>query len=224
MGGQAEEGERVVLLHGLWRSMGAMAFLEKELQIRGYETVNVPYASMTKRVEETAEWLEEELGRAVESGERVHFVTHSLGGAVLRELLARGFDLGGGKVVMLAPPNQGSAIVDWLGIWGRMALGPACEWLSEGGGSQRGAAGEGRPRWPVEVPLGVLMGRKSVIPVLRTFLGEENDGIVSVEEGALEGAADFKVVDADHTLIMREEFVLDEVLHFLKEGMFLLEG
>lgn len=208
---KAGEGEWVVLLHGLWRSVGAMGFLQERLGQESYGTVNFPYASMTASVNKNALGVRRFLEEQKFEG-KVNFVTHSLGGIILRELLDGGeLPVELGKVVMLAPPNGGSEIVDWLGAFGKLSLGPSCDVLKTAGN---------RPELPPSAEVGVLMGDRSRIPFFRSFLDEGNDGIVSVEKGKVEGMKDFRVLDADHTFMMGETAVIEEVLCFLKNGTF----
>jgi len=106
-------------------------FLNKQ----GFTTVNLPYASFRYELDEIVELVRSVLKPWLEEGRTIHFVTHSLGGIVLRHLLESALldeeRSQIGRVVMLAPPNQGSEIIDWLHESPlRYALGPAGEFLS----------------------------------------------------------------------------------------------
>lgn len=185
---------------------GVAEYLHEE----GFETVNVPYASFRKPLDEIVSDVAEVIG---ESEKVTHFVTHSMGGIVVRLLADRHPELVTGKIVMLAPPNQGSEIIDWLSdsFVGHWALGPGGMAMSTG-------------RTPHEVPgfserneVVVIMGENSPMPLFRSFLDEENDGIVSVEKGKVEGMSEFRVRAGDHTFIMGEPEIQAEVAEVLKE-------
>lgn len=216
--------EVVVMLHGLWRSVRAMRPMAKHLANYGYTTVNIPYSSFRHDLDKLVKTVNEEVRPLIEEGKTVHFVTHSLGGVVVKRLLEM-LDGGQieriGRVVMLAPPHKGSEIVDWLrssplrSIKG--VLGPAGEFLS----SAHMASHSQEFRSDVEAA--VIMGEKSAIPFFRKLLDASNDGIVSVEKGRLFGIKEFKVVDADHTFISSEPSVMELTARFIDHGTMEIE-
>ncbi|MBK1830504.1 alpha/beta hydrolase [Verrucomicrobiaceae bacterium R5-34] len=205
------EGDTVILLHGLWRSMWAMDPMADFLHRQGYHTVNIPYPSFRKPLEEIISQVHEVIA-AQENGRPVHFVTHSLGGIVTRQLLAELPPKQPGRIVMLAPPNQGSEIIDWLDHLPplKMTLGPA--------GAKLGRTVLDAPILPQEIDSAVIMGQRSTIPLFRWLLDEDNDGIVSVKSGKIEGLNEFHVLDTDHTFIATEPQVMDMTSCFLKNG------
>jgi pimeloyl-ACP methyl ester carboxylesterase len=212
-----EPGERVVLLHGLARSSRSMAPLAEFLRKRHFEVYNLDYPSREKTPEELVALVADAVQECCppDAG-RVHFVTHSLGGILVRSYLADRKPPNLGRVVMLAPPNGGSEIVD---EWGgsplfRAALGPTA--------AQLGTSPESLPNriGPPHFELGVIAARKSVNPIGSLVIPGDDDGAVSVERAYLEGARDFLVVEASHTFIMRDPDVARQVVHFLREGRF----
>jgi len=126
-GGLAQADDCVVLLHGLMRSSTSMNTMQRELEAEGFLTANIDYPSRDHTVEELAgPTIEEGLAtcRAYESTERIHFVGHSLGGILVRQYLSENDIPELGRVVMLGPPNQGSAAVD------EMEDVPGFDWLT----------------------------------------------------------------------------------------------
>ena len=216
---EKNDQEVVIMLHGLWRSVRAMQPMAKHLSDHGYTTVNVPYSSFSHDLDKLVSLVTEEIRPWIDQGKTIHFVTHSLGGVVVKRLLEM-LDLSQiekiGRVVMLAPPHKGSEIVDWLrssplrSIKG--VLGPAGEFLSS---AQMARQSE---EFPSGVEAAVIMGEKSAIPFFRKLLDASNDGIVSVEKGRLFGIKEFKVVDADHTFISSEPEVMELVAKFIDHG------
>ena len=216
---ERSDEEVVVVLHGLWRSVRAMQPMVKHLSDSGYTTVNIPYASFRYDLDEMVSLVMNEIQPWLEQERKIHFVTHSLGGVVVKRLLEL-LEVSAiekiGRVVMLAPPHKGSEIVDWirnspLRLF-KGVLGPAGEFLSSkwmGNQSEEFRAG---------VEGAVIMGEKSSLPFFRKLLDASNDGVVSVNNGRLQGIKEFKVVDADHTFISSNRGVMKLVSEFLLYG------
>ena len=207
------------MLHGLWRSIRAMQPLSNHLNDGGYTTVNVPYASFRYELKDLVKHVMHQIQPWLDSGKRVHFVTHSLGGVVLKKLIESmdKHDLGQiGRVVMLAPPHQGSEIMDWLKTSPvrlfRGVLGPASDFLSTESMSRE--CGELRSG----VDAVVIMGEKCALPFFKTLLEEPNDGIISVNKGQLSGVKHFKIVDSDHTFIASNVEVMEMTRGYIENG------
>jgi len=209
--------ETVVLLHGLGRTSRSMSKTAQALDEEGFVPVNVDYPSRKHSIEDLADKFLHEVMVSLETlpRPRIHFVTHSLGGVVVRYYLKHHRVEGLGRVVMLTPPNQGSELVDllkdspvfklWHGPAGQQ-LGTADRFLKDLG--------------PVEFELGVIAGRKTVDPVSSRFIPGPNDGKVGVERTKVPGMKDFIVVPYGHTFIMRQRGVVDQIAHFLRHGLF----
>jgi pimeloyl-ACP methyl ester carboxylesterase len=208
----------VVLLHGLGRTAHSLSGMARYLRRAGYEVVNIGYPSRKHRVEvlvtQLAPRLEEVLAGSGTSD--VAFVTHSLGGILLRAFVAeRGLE-GIGRVVMLSPPNQGSGVTDQyrdVGLY-RVYTGPAGQQLGSESNSVPNQLG------PVEFELGVITGNRSLNPLLSSAIPGPDDGKVAVDKARVEGMKDFLVVPHTHTFIMSSRAVQEQVVHFLRTGAF----
>lgn len=210
----------VILLHGLGRTSLSMMPMARALEDAGYRTANIDYPSRFHPVEVLAPAA---LGRGFEQCERsgaapVHVVTHSMGGILVRHYLALHEPPALGRVVMLGPPNQGSAVADRLmdqAIY-REVNGPAGQQLGTGPGGIAARLG------PVAFPLGVLAGNERTVvdQWLSEGIAEDSDGKVTVDETRVEGMADFRVLAANHTFIASDPQAIAQVLHFLREGRF----
>lgn len=213
-----DASECVVLLHGLnrsWRTMNKMAVA---LQNEGFSTANVDYPSQQGTVEGLAPMVVNSgLDQCRMSGaSKIHFVTHSMGGILLR--YAHGVEpipeLG--RVVMLGPPNQGSEVIDRTRDWAltRMFSGEA--------GLQLGTAESDIPArlLPVNFELGVIAGTGTINPFMSAVLPEYDDGKVTVERTKADGMADFLIVPVSHSFIMRNDKVIDSTTSFLQSGHF----
>lgn len=216
--GHAEgDPEQVVVLHGLARDAGSMRPLVEFLTSAGYRVSNFDYDSRGRTpsdlVGDLASWVAE---CCESSTAPLHFVTHSLGGILVRAYLADHHPPNLARVVLLAPPNRGSELVDSMGdsaAFGAL-LGPTAVELGTGEGSLPNRLG------PPDYEVGVIAGRQSVNPIASLLLPGPDDGAVTIESAKLVGAADFIVIDATHTFIMRNAQAHQQVLHFLRNGHF----
>jgi len=211
-------GDYVVLLHGLGRTAFSMKRMEHYLKNRGYRVINVSYLSTRFSVEQLADnYLRGLLEKQTpDSTAKIHFVTHSLGGILIRQYLSNHSLTNLGRVVMLAPPNQGSEIIDHLksSPWVRNVLGPARLEL--------GTSEDDLPKTlgPVHFQCGVIAGDRSLNPFLSALLPGANDGKVSVESARIEGMQDFLVLHSTHTWLMWRKRTLHETVCFLELGHF----
>ncbi len=194
----SEPRDVVVLVHGMGRTPLSMAPLAISLRRAGYRVLNVGYDSQGPSVAEIGHALGEELDVALaeQPAPRVHFVGHSLGTVVIRWLLVNEPPEGVGRVVLLAPPNQGSHQADRFARWVGWALPPIRELRTTGGTAVDLGA-------PPGVEIAVIAG--------------DRDGKVAVAETCLEGAA-HTVVPSGHTALMVRPRVLRHVRAFLATG------
>ncbi len=208
--------EAVVLLHGLSRSPQSMVKIESTLEKKGYEVLNIGYPSRKFCIEKLSEIVRDEIFKNFEDAERIHFVTHSMGGIIVR-YMQQSFPIDNiGKVVMLSPPNHGSEIVDKLG---RLKL---FKWINGPAGSQLGTS-EGSLLLQldaVDFELGVITGDRSINWILSCMIPGRDDGKVSIESAKVDGMKDFKVVHATHPFIMKNRQVIDDICAFLRSGSF----
>ena len=212
-----DNGESVVVVHGLGRSPASMKLLVSRIEDAGYSVINFGYPSTEEPIEELAALLGAEVEESFgEERGSVHFVTHSMGGVLVRSYLAQQPKPHSGRVVMLSPPNQGSEIIDAFADSAllRSLLGPAGMELGTGSGGVASELG------PVRYSLGVITGDRSLSLLGSWLIPGPDDGKVAVDRAAVEGSADFKVVHATHTFIMNRKDVAEDVVHFLENGKF----
>lgn len=193
--------EMVVLLHGLGRTRLSMVPLEWALEREGYRVLNLGYSSYTTGISGLGAALALRIDSAVAEHRpaRVHLVGHSLGTVLTRWILANRRPERVGRVVMLAPPNRGSASADRFAPWLGWLLRPLPELVTDSSGTARGLGA------PLGVDVGIVAG--------------EFDGKVSLAETELPGA-ERVVVPASHTFLMARPDVQRLVVRFLREGTF----
>ena len=210
--------ECVILLHGLNRSSRSFSKMQSKLIEDGYHVVNVNYPSRKHTIEILANSY---IPTAIEKcqaidAQSIHFVTHSMGGILARYFLANNTVDQLGHVVMLSPPNQGSEVVDKLkDIPGFVEInGPA--------GQQLGTSIESLPNMlgPVEFPVGIITGNKSINLILSLLIPGDDDGKVSIKRAKIEGMTDFLVVSHTHPMIMLSDKVIRQTTYFIRHGRF----
>ncbi len=212
-----EAKECVVLLHGLARSDGSMSVLAEQLSSAGYLVINQPYASRSKKIEELSLTTLPTAIASCGQSPSVHFVSHSMGGILIRYYLSKNTIQNLGRVVMLGPPNKGSEVVDKLGSF------PGFQFINGPAGMQLGTGSASVPNTigPVDFNLGIIAGTKSINFILSTQIPGTDDGKVSVENTKIEGMNDHIIMPVTHTFMMRNSDVIHQVLHYLDYGYFL---
>ncbi|HEY5232362.1 MAG TPA: alpha/beta fold hydrolase [Verrucomicrobiae bacterium] len=210
--------EEVILLHGLCRTVRSMAKMESALAAAGFKVRNVDYPSRTASISQLAD---DAIAKAVgdcrrDGATKIDFVTHSMGGILVRSYLARHEIPSLGRVVMLAPPNQGSEVVDKLGNWWlfRKINGPAGNELGTGKNSTPNKLG------PATFPVGIIAGDRSINWINSLLIPGRDDGKVSVERTKLAGMSDFIVIHTAHPFIMRNREVIRQTIQLLRTGNF----
>jgi pimeloyl-ACP methyl ester carboxylesterase len=203
----------VVLVHGLWRTPLSWLFPRQRLRSAGYRAVGIHYPSYARPIEELADFVARRLPTGGPG--RIHFLTHSLGGLVVRYLLRTERPANLGRVVMLSPPNQGSQLARKL-TRSRVfsaAAGPAGQQLASSPEAMSALAG------PIDFDLGVIIGDKA-LPLTSRHIRGTNDGKVALDEARIEGMKDFLVVHRGHAFIMNDPSVLRQAVHFFEHGSF----
>jgi pimeloyl-ACP methyl ester carboxylesterase len=212
--------ETVVLIHGLCRTSRSMAKMEKALVAEGYHVINVDYPSRSAPIEQLTEQVFQGLETKLPRSGKIHFVTHSMGGILLRQQLEKHAVTPWlprlGTVVMLAPPSRGSEVPDKLG---GLKL---YQWINGPAGNQLGTGADSLPlrlKEP-EMELGVIAGDRSINPILSCLIPGPDDGKVSIARVRPTGATDFIRLHVTHACMMRNRQVIEQTKAFLKNGTF----
>lgn len=198
------EGEYVVLLHGLGRTSLSMQKLAVSLSKNGYRVINISYPSRSGTIENLVKNnIAVELDKKyIDKNKKINFVTHSMGAVMVRYYLATHKAENLHRVVMLAPPNGGGEAADrWVN--NRIVnflMGPA---LAEMTTDQFSFVNK-LPAPNYEV--GIIAGKY--------------DKKVLLERTKLDGMKDFLAVEQGHTWIMRDSAVAAAVVSFLNNGHF----
>lgn len=213
-------GRCVVLVHGLTRSHYSMMKLAKYLESHDYIVVNKDYASTRRSIEEIANI---EIPPMVDAclkhdPDNIYFVTHSIGGIVLRRYLQSHDVPQITRIVMLGPPNHGSPLADLFhnDLLFKMITGPAGQELTTNHTFLPNNVNRNS-----SYQIGVIAGNFSFFPFSKLFFHEDNDGKVAISSTQLLGMKDFIVLPVSHTFIMRNPMVEKQILHFFDYAKFI---
>lgn len=194
----------VVLLHGFWRTAKSMHKIEEILSKEGYYVINLDYPSRTEKIENLSNnYLKKTLKeKCSDKSKKIHFVTHSMGGIIVRYFLANNKLKNLGRVIMLAPPNKGTRLADFLSRFSivNKISGQALKQLK----TDKKSLPNSIPCPKYEV--GIIAGKY--------------DQKVPEDYTKLKNMKDFLLVPKVHTYIMEADEVIRAIIKFLKKGKF----
>ena len=211
------EGQWVILVHGLLSSPRAMARIEKALLLNGYQVINFEYDSRKHSIRTAASMLEKEIGQNVPPyAKALHFVTHSLGSIIVRYYLAEHDVDNMGRFIMIAPPNHGS-------LWGKKLVKrlPFFKYiLGIAGKEVQHSPGSRLPK-PPPCEFGIIAGGTGNRWGLNPLIPGDNDATICVAETRLEGMKEHILVKGQHTLLLFQKRVINNIISFLGTGKFI---
>ena len=206
------ENRCIIMLHGLGRSANSLWIAEQFFTARDYEVHRLAYPSTKKDLDQLGEQIRREAQGLCST--TPNFLTHSMGGIILRVIKSTHPDFAVARVVMLGPPNHGSEIVDEWGDWKLFVQlnGPA--------GARLGRDGIVTELPNVDFDLGIIAGSRSLNPYYSHLITGQDDGKVSIEATKVAGMKDHIVLPVTHTFMMNSGEVLNQALHFFQNGYF----
>lgn len=209
----------VILLHGLARTKLSMSTMASYVRKMNYIVINQEYPTTRRTIKELAD---KDVVSMVEKcnqygPEKIHFITHSMGGIVLRAYLQDHHPSNLGRIVMLAPPNHGSQLADLLhhNLLFKMIAGPAGQELTTDFLSTSNQLIQS-----MKTETGVIAGTFSFMPLMKLFFHEDNDGKVPVSSTHIAGMNDFIALPVSHMFMMQNKSVMKEAVYFLQHGSF----
>ena len=190
-----------------------MALLGRRLRAAGYSTRRFSYPSIIETIENNTDLLHRFLADIEDS--EIHFVAHSLGGLLVRNLSVKYPDDIKGRVVTLGTPHQGSQVAETMS---RSRIGSLL--LGKGIKSLLVKLHDDKQN----PEIGVIAGNKPLgSGMLFVRLKKPHDGTVQLSESKFEKMADYRVVATNHMGLLFSRLVIKEVTTFLRTGRFLAE-
>lgn len=211
-------GHVVIYLHGIGRTSRSMAPIANGMPKDGYVHVLLEYPSTRVPIEKCSEYLHSVVESLTDVSE-ISFVTHSMGGLVVRRYLRDHADPRLRRLVMLGTPNSGAEMADMLrsNFVFKAVLGPAGqELVTDPQGTIKSLP-------TPSIPFGVIAGGAGNEKGYSPLLPGDDDGTVTVASVRLPGAVDFLRVPRLHTFLMSDETAIAAVRHFIEHGRFSAE-
>lgn len=230
--------KQIFILHGIARTSYHMRKIASYFESEGFLVHNIDYPSTKYNMESLAEMIAHQIRIHNNPDYEANFIGYSLGGLLLRVI----FNIYSlpeleitkmGRIVQLAPPNNGSEVVDFLcehpilRFIFKSIFGAAGLQLTT---SQEGISyllGE------IEYPIGVIAGSRSYDPIstyiinggseqiIPSLMGKgHDDGKVTIQSTKIAEMSDHIVVPECHTFFPHNKFVQFQAKNFIENGYF----
>ena len=194
-----------------------MSKLGKYLEKENFTVINIDYPSTKHSFEKLSDIIHNDIPEHTEERKTIHFVGYSMGALLIRVILSKYHYNNLGRVVQLAPPNQGSKVVDrlknnWLY---KKIYGPAGQQLITDQTEIEHLLTE------IDYEVGIIAGSKSIDPISSLFIIKaQDDGKIAIERTKLPGVNSHAIVKASHTFFPSKKEVQTQAVHFFKNGYF----
>ncbi len=208
----ARQEQTVVLLHGMGRGRASLWVLETRLKSAGFCTVNFPYVTHARSLDQLSDDLIKFIKENVKTPTYC-IIGHSLGNIIVRNSFRKELPPGLKRIVMLAPPNRPADLAR------AFKDNPVYRWFTGESGQQL-ASDEFYKKLPVPTAeFGVIAGDRGQSVTFK----EPNDGVITVESTRLDGMKAWVLVHQAHTFIMNSRQVAQLTVRFLEHGDFNVE-
>lgn len=197
---QMPQRESVVLLHGFGAKRAVMWPLAARLRSHGYIVRLWSYVTLFQSINSHSHRLHNYFLTQLAEEPRFHIVAHSMGSIVTRAALSRSVPDNLGRVVLLAPPNQGSPMARYASRLVGNFIQPTRE-LSDDCNSFVQT---------MPLPNGIDMG----------IIAARFDLLVPVANTRLDTVHKHETVNATHNSLLMSGDVCRMIASFLKSGEF----
>lgn len=207
-------GENVILVHGILRGSSSMNKIRRGLSHQGFIVTDFGYSAKDGSIDEISARLHKEACKIGKG--KIHFVTHSLGGIIVRYYISKYKPNNIGRVVMIAPPNSCSVFA------AKLSNLPLYESILGRPGREI-AHGEDCIVKDLPEPdfeFGIIAGGTGFKMGFNPFLKGDNDGTVLLNETKMSGMSDFMQIRGQHSLLLFSKEVVFGSINFIKNGKF----
>ncbi len=206
----------IFLIHGINSSPKDFKKMETAFKSYDYKVINFGYHSKVYTVNQIADNFLKRKIASVSQNDTINFITHSLGAIVLRAYLRDNKPKNIGKIVMIAPPNQGSEVANFFKDF---FLYKIFYHKSGASLSYNGIKKLALPNCD-NYFCGIIAGTHTQLPFFSIFIKGEDDGKISVERTKLKGMKDFITLPYPHDTILKKQETIIQCKEFIKNGKF----
>lgn len=211
----ASEKEWVILIHGIGMNNMMMWKMAEHIETQGFHVKRIGYPSWQTQTQDILNIVNHQINTCcADLTQKIHFVGYSLGGLLVRNYLNQYRPAQLGNTVLIGTPNQGTEIAD------RLMESKLIKYLmpitSDLGTSQTSLPNQlPPPNYPVGIIAGLFENDLN-----EPFLPGLDDGIVPISSTQLKNMQDFILIHTGHPMMFYNQTVSDQVIHFLKNGVF----
>lgn len=204
----------VVLVHGYFKNKSDMRYLENGLKNYGYRVISATLPTTFGSMDDCLNSLRLQISDMTKNYNRVHFVSHSMGGLIVHEYLKTSNLSNIGNCVSIATPTKGAKLATILDKFPMMGkIFKPLKSLKKGWTKTSGEEESST--------VGIIAGTKNNLLLGNFFLSERtSDGRVEIESAENEIAKDFKSLPFNHKEIHHERITLDKTINFIRYGTF----
>jgi hypothetical protein len=204
--------QTLVTLHGFMGYPWNLYYITAPYDAQQMNVINWAYPSREKKIEEHAVDLVKELQKISYNnpGRPINFITHSMGGLVLRAAINHADcpeEAKIGSAALLAPPNQGAC---WGRFLSQFEISHQIGLDASGKELMTELDFEHLGQFPETMSVLVIAGNLSYNP----FIPGENDGTVAVDETFLTTPHQHVVIHAGHKSILLSQQAAQIIYRF----------
>lgn len=217
--GTISASHKVYIIHGYGNPKEIMNKIDRAVIASGFITENYAYPGFTEDLDSIGKQLYEYI--KAENFDSVSFVTHSMGGLVVRTMLKySGEDPEFPmiyRIVMITPPNQGADIADFFKTKGRIRkiLGPNVAKMETDSCSFANCLPT-----PLNIEVGIMIGIRGKKKGYNRLIEGDNDGLLKPERAYLGNEKDVIIMKHNHFEMTQKKKAIKQVVVFLKKGVF----
>lgn len=211
---------KVYVIHGYGNPKSIMNKIYKDVKKAGFVVENYAYPGLYVELDTIGKQLYLDVMK--DGVDSVSFVTHSMGGLVVRAMLKySGTDKNFPKIfriVMIAPPNRGADIADFFkaadGI--KVLLGPNVEKMETDSTSYANQL-----PIPCNSEVGIIVGVRKKERGYNLFIPGNNDGLLAPKRVYLGNEKDVVILNYGHLSLIKRKAPRKLVIEFLRVGFFI---